>query len=117
MLQGVSGIFNPNAEGTNRWSMNASKGLSEAIGFMIDNEVDIALLIKSDVFGSMARGWDESQLFEQSSEFFGVVRCVFDEFKAIGPKRIFHLFGLEFSSGGRRRYVFAVARHKSSRFK
>jgi hypothetical protein len=56
----------------------------ETVVLGIDDEIDVALVVKSDVLRAMPRNRRQTHAFEQPPQGFRIRRRVFDEFEAVG---------------------------------
>src|SRR5262245_11643244 len=65
-LQGVSGIFDSDGKGAYGRAVYPGKSAREAIRLMVDDEIDVALPIKSHLFGTVMCDRQKTQPFKQS---------------------------------------------------
>jgi hypothetical protein len=64
--------------------MPPGETLTEAVGFMIDDEIDIALPVKHHLLGAVARNSSETHAFKEARQGLGILGGVFNELEAIG---------------------------------
>ena len=77
--------------------MHTRELLREAVVLGVDDEIDIALVVQSDVLGAMARNRRQTHALEQPPQLFGVGRGVFDELETVG---VHGVFGAQLSAHG-----------------
>jgi hypothetical protein len=63
-LQTMGGVFDPDAERADGRAVHSRERAGETVGLVIDDKVDGALAVKSNVFGTMTRNGDKAQGFE-----------------------------------------------------
>jgi len=68
--------------------MLAREPLRQAVGFGVDDEIDLTLPVQGNVLRSMPRHAAESHGFEQLTELGGIRRRVFDELESVGCQRV-----------------------------
>jgi hypothetical protein len=68
--------------------MGASEFLRETVVLRINDEIDVALAVQSDILRTMPRHRGQSHAFEQMPQQFRIRRRIFDELEAVGAHRI-----------------------------
>jgi hypothetical protein len=68
--------------------MLAGEFLAEAVGLGIDDEIDVALPMQSDILAAVFRGGRKTQPLEQGTQQLGIFGGVFDELETIGAEWI-----------------------------
>src|SRR5204863_9054104 len=64
------------------------EALGKTVLLGVDDEVDVALTVQQHIFRAVLGDRAKAHLLEQHAERRRIGRCVFDEFKAVGPERI-----------------------------
>ena len=64
-----------------------------AVGFGVENEIDAALAVEGNVFGTMPRHGFEADLVKNGFEQFRLGCGKLDEFESIEPHRVIEQFG------------------------
>src|SRR5919197_1592771 len=85
---GPGRIFDPDRKSAHRRPMLPRETLTEAVGFTIDDEIDVALPIKHHLLGAVARNSSETHALKEARPGLGVLGSVFNELKAIGTHRV-----------------------------
>ncbi len=77
--------------------MRPRKLLSKRIGFGIDDEIDVVLLVQRDVFRAMMRDRRHAHFRKQAAKQFGIWGGVLDKFESIRAHRVLFLCHCEIS--------------------
>src|SRR4051794_7733454 len=85
----MCGVLHAQRDRADRRAVCARELLRKAVGFGVDQEIDLTLPIQRDLLAAMARDAHEAETFEQRAELGGIGRGVLDELEAIRPHRVF----------------------------
>ncbi|MNY45687.1 hypothetical protein D3C86_1808080 [compost metagenome] len=81
-LVGLLRILDPEGHAAHRRAVFRREVRRNAVGFVVEDQVDRALAIQMHVFGAMGRDLGEAHDLEDRLQGVGGWRCEFDEFKA-----------------------------------
>ena len=87
-LIGFGGVGDAKGDRAHRRAVQSGKGLSKALGFGIEDEVDVALLVEGHVFRAMPRRRHKPHPLEERAERLWIGAGIFDELKPIGAHRV-----------------------------
>ncbi len=69
-------------------AVNATKALGLAVGFGVENKIDVALAVQGDIFAAVAGNRGKAEPGKQLGQFGGMGRGVFNKLEAVGTQRV-----------------------------
>ncbi len=72
------------AKAHSRRSVHSGEGPGEAVGLVVDDEIDVALAVQDDALRAVPGDDQEAHVFEQVIQQLGIGGGVFDELESVG---------------------------------